>query len=132
MLTIDKTSRKPIYEQIVLGVERQISAGVLKEGDKLPSVRELSVLLDANPNTIQKAFTELDRAGLTVSHPGRGCFVAAGAQDAIRRRGEDRLQQMQKTAISLMEAGWTLQELQAALTQAANIYQRQRKDDTEL
>ncbi len=132
MLTIDKTSRKPIYEQIIEGVERRISAGILHEGDKLPSVRELSVLLDANPNTVQKAFTELDRAGLTISHPGRGCFVASGAQDAIRRRGESRLQQMRETALSLLEAGWTLDELQGALEQAAQQYQNQRKDDIEL
>ena len=59
MIVIDKYSRKPIYEQIIDGIEKQIMSGVMGELDKLPSIRELSVALSINPNTIQKAFLVL-------------------------------------------------------------------------
>lgn len=91
MLNIDKLSRKPIYEQIVDGICKEISTGLMKEGDQLPSVRELSVLLSTNPNTIQKAYIELDRRGIITSAPGRGSFVKQGAEDAIRSFTEDQL-----------------------------------------
>ncbi|MBQ7337558.1 MAG: GntR family transcriptional regulator [Clostridia bacterium] len=118
MPVIDKTSRKPIYEQIVESIEREIAAGLLTEGVKLPSVRELSVLLDANPNTVQKAFTELDRAGLIISHPGRGCFVAKGARAAIRARGQAKLSEITAIARDLLRAGFSAAELQSALDRA--------------
>ena len=123
MPVIDKTSRKPIYEQIVDSIEREISAGLLSEGEKLPSVRELSVMLDANPNTVQKAFGELDRAGLVISQPGRGCFVAPGARRVIRERGEAKLQEIGSIARNLLRAGITPDELHAALDRAIHTYQ---------
>ena len=64
MFVVDVMSRVPVYEQIIKQVEEQVLTGILKEGDKLPSVRSLSVKLSINPNTIQKAYTELDRRQL--------------------------------------------------------------------
>jgi GntR family transcriptional regulator len=130
MLVIDKISRKPIYEQIVDGIEREIAAGLLAENEKLPSVRELSVLLDANPNTIQKAFTELDRAGIVISHPGRGCFVAIGARDAIRARGQAKLEEITTIARDLIRAGFTEQDLHDAISRAFTLENttQERKD----
>ena len=61
MFQIDIMSRIPVYEQIIRQTEKFILIGVLNAGDKLPSVRQLSAELSINPNTIQKAFTELDR-----------------------------------------------------------------------
>jgi GntR family transcriptional regulator len=55
MFVVDVMSRVPVYEQIIKQVEEQVLTGILKEGDKLPSVRSLSVKLSINPNTIQKA-----------------------------------------------------------------------------
>ena len=118
MLVIDKFSRKPIYEQIVESLEREIAAGLLKENEKLPSVRELSVLLDANPNTVQKAFAELDRAGLIVSYPGRGCFVSPGAREAIRERGQAKLSEITAIAADLLRAGFSPDELHDAIDRA--------------
>lgn len=94
MTNIDKLSRKPIYEQIVDGICKEISTGLLKEGDQLPSVRELSVLLSINPNTIQKAYIELDRRGVITSAPGRGSFVKPNAQNAIRSLTEEQLDEL--------------------------------------
>lgn len=74
MFQIDIMSRIPVYEQLIRQTEKFILLGVLKEGDKLPSVRQLSAELSINPNTIQKAFTELDRRGIIFSVNGRGEF----------------------------------------------------------
>ena len=69
MIVVDKLSRTPIYEQLVKEIERQITTEVLPAGAKLPSVRELSVKLCINPNTVQKALAELDSRGIIFSAP---------------------------------------------------------------
>ena len=78
MFVIDVMSRVPVYEQIINQIEEQIMTGILKEGDKMPSVRSLSVKLSTNPNTIQKAYSELDRRQMIVTVPGKGSFEALG------------------------------------------------------
>lgn len=83
MFQIDIMSRIPVYEQLVRQTERFILLGVLKAGDRLPSVRQLSAELSINPNTIQKAFTELDRRGIIFSVNGRGNFVSDKALKAL-------------------------------------------------
>jgi len=75
MFQIDTMSRMPIYEQVVNQLEYFVLNGILKEGEQIPSVRNLSVDLSINPNTIQKAYFELDKRGIIQSVPGRGCFV---------------------------------------------------------
>ncbi len=105
MLVIDKMSRKPIYEQIVEGIEREIVTGLIGEQEQLPSIRELSALLGINPNTIQKAFLDLDRAGVIVSTPGRGCFVAPNAREKIRERLGSKIAEIREMAIELANAG---------------------------
>lgn len=75
MFQIDVLSRTPVYEQIVNQLERLVLGNILPPGCQLPSVRTLSVELAINPNTIQKAYAELERRGLSVSVPGKGSFV---------------------------------------------------------
>ncbi len=105
MLVIDKMSRKPIYEQVVEGIEREIVTGLIGEQEQLPSIRELSALLGINPNTIQKAFLDLDRAGVIVSTPGRGCFVAPDAKEKIRERLSTKISAIKEMAAELAHAG---------------------------
>ena len=75
MFDIDVKSRMPIYEQITENVKRLIMQGVLLPEEKLPSVRSLAQELTINPNTIQKAYRELEREGYIISRPGKGSFV---------------------------------------------------------
>ncbi|CDZ98937.1 HTH-type transcriptional repressor YtrA [Jeotgalicoccus saudimassiliensis] len=75
MFDIDEKSRMPIYEQITENVKRLIMQGVLLPDEKLPSVRSLAQELTINPNTIQKAYRELEREGYLISRPGKGSFV---------------------------------------------------------
>lgn len=76
MFNIDLKSSTPIYEQIVNQVKEAILKGYLKKGDPLPSVRKLSVMLDVNPNTIAKAYRELEQNQVIVTLRGRGTFIA--------------------------------------------------------
>ena len=75
MIHLDHRDSRPIYFQIADAFRRQIEAGVLSPGDKLPSVREPSASLTINPNTIQRAYRELEAQGWIATVPGKGCFV---------------------------------------------------------
>ncbi len=75
-LTIDLKDRRPIYEQLIDQIMDLVLHGVMQAGEQLPSVRSLAGELAINPNTIQKAYAELERRGITYSVPGRGSFVS--------------------------------------------------------
>ena len=86
-VNIDYSSRRPISAQIIDQTVRMITSGVLRPGDWLPSVRQLATELSINPNTIQKAYSEMETRGIIVSVKGRGSFVAedmAGTSGALR------------------------------------------------
>ncbi len=76
MLQLDLKSRKSIYEQVMDQLKEQIMTGRMATGDKLPSVRELSKSITVNPNTVQKAYRELERQGYVYTTSGVGTFVA--------------------------------------------------------
>lgn len=100
MFEIDPMSRTPIYRQLVERVETLILRGILGAGDMLPSTRQLSCTISVNPNTIQKAYSELLTRGIIASSPGRGCFVTENAQSLLtqeRRAGLAELEAMVKT-----------------------------------
>ena len=111
MLTVDKYSTVPIYEQIIDGIEKDVLVGALHEGDAVPSVRELSVTLGINPNTIQKAYVELERRGITVPLPGRGSYIRSGAREAIKREARRKLDSLYECSRELRLAGVELDEL---------------------
>lgn len=75
-LHIDPASGTPIYRQIVEQVRQSVASGVLRAGDRLPSVRDLAIELAVNPNTVAKAYQELERDGVIDTPRGRGSFVA--------------------------------------------------------
>ena len=77
MVHLDYRDAKPIYIQIIDNIRSQIAAGILQPGDKLPSVRELATQLSINPNTIQRAYREMESMGLIQTIPGKGCFVCS-------------------------------------------------------
>ena len=76
MVTLDYRDARPIYAQIYDGIRDQILAGILLPGDKLPSVRELAATLTINPNTIQRAYQQLEADGWISSQAGKGSFVS--------------------------------------------------------
>ena len=82
MITIDYKSRVPIYDQITGGIIRLKTLGVLKGGDKLPSVRALALNLGVNPNTVQKAYAILEADGIIYSVSGKGSFISEDSDAA--------------------------------------------------
>lgn len=75
-LTVNLKDRRPIYEQLIDQIVYMVLHGIMQPGEQLPSVRTLAGELAINPNTIQKAYAELERRGITYSVPGRGSFVS--------------------------------------------------------
>ena len=88
MITINYRDPRPIYEQIQTELRRLMLTGVLPPGSRLPSVRELAGQLAINPNTIQRAYAELEAEGYIYSVAGRGSFVSTGDGEHLRRVAE--------------------------------------------
>lgn len=86
-LFVDTRSGVPIYKQIVRQIEKGIMGGLLKPGDQLPTVREVALELIINPNTVARAYRELEHVGVIESIQGRGTFISS---DLSRPSGEDK------------------------------------------
>ena len=114
MIHINSRDPRPIYEQIKEGLCRLILTGVLAEGERLPSVRELAGKLAINPNTIQRAYREMESEGFIYSMTGKGSFVAP-LQEVDQGRREAKMAEFRSAALELMQLGTTRQELQAVL-----------------
>ena len=116
MIHLDYRDNRPIYSQITDGFREQILSGILQTGDKLPSVRELAGSLAINPNTIQRAYRELEMEGWIASVPGKGCFVC-GIPGATQKQQKKLLNTFDRTAGALLALGLTRQELIRRLEQ---------------
>jgi len=102
---IDPASGTPIYRQLVEQIRQAVASGVLRAGDRLPSVRDLAVELAVNPNTVAKAYRELEQAGVIVTPRGRGSFVAD--RDPVLSEAE-RLRQFTEAADRLVAEAYRL------------------------
>jgi GntR family transcriptional regulator len=74
--SLDMTNGVPIYRQIIVQIENGILSGRMKPGDKLPTIRSLAVALKANPNTIAKAYGELEIRGVLITQVGSGTYIS--------------------------------------------------------
>ena len=86
---IDNASGRPVYQQIIDQVKRDIALGRLALEEKLPTVRQLAAQLAINPNTIAKAYRQLEQEGIIVTKPGTGAFVAnldSSLSKAVKKR----------------------------------------------
>lgn len=110
MLAINYRDARPIYEQIMEELRKMIIAGVFAADEKLPSVRELAQQLAINPNTIQRAYRELESSGYIYSVPGKGNF--AGARHEVDdSRKTALLETLRATVRELRYLGVTEEEL---------------------
>lgn len=116
MIPIDPRDPRPIYLQIKEGLCRLILSGAVKTGERLPSVRELAGQLAINPNTIQRAYRELESDGFIYSVTGKGSFAAALQEvDAGRRSAKEK--EFRVAAQELLRLGTPKDELIAILDQ---------------
>ena len=119
MVNLDYRDARPIYSQIVDGFRDQILGGILQQGDKLPSVRELALQLAINPNTIQRAYRELEMQGWIATVPGKGCFVC-GVPQMTPMEQQPLLVAFDKAASALLALGITKEELIKRLEEGGN------------
>ncbi len=115
MLHLDYRDPRPIYSQIIDRFRSQILAGVLLPGEKLPSVRELAQELSINPNTIQRAYRQLEMEGWIATVPGKGCFVS-GSGAALEQEKQRLLEQLEAAVRELENLGMTRREIADYLT----------------
>ena len=80
MLRLDPSDGAPVYQQIVEAVKQAAASGRLREGDQLPTIREMALRLQVNPNTVAHAYQELEREGVVEARRGAGTFIAARPQ----------------------------------------------------
>ncbi len=105
LISVDMRSRKQLYEQIIDNIKDLILTGEINPDDKLPSVRSLAGELGINPNTIQKAYSELERGGVIMTLPGRGSIVIATPENLRSEKNEHLMEKMTVLAKEARMAG---------------------------
>lgn len=110
MININFRDSRPIYEQVKTTLRKLIVSGAMSPDEKLPSVRELASQLVINPNTIQRAYRELEQEGYIISIPGKGSYANLSAQVDEGRRKE-LLTAMDEIVAELLYLGVTPDEL---------------------
>ena len=117
----DHRDPRPIYAQITDHYRERITLGILRSGERLPSVRELAVELSINPNTIQRAYRQLELEGWIATVPGKGCFVCDN--DLLQEREKNRLlMTFDETTTALLALGATRDELIVRLRKGGNYH----------
>ena len=119
MVQLDYRDSRPIYTQIVDGFREQIIAGVLLPGERMPSVRELACQLTINPNTIQRAYRELEADGWIASVPGKGSFIC-GIPGQDQKESMARLAEFDKLVADLVSLSISREELIQRIQQGGN------------
>ncbi|WP_216828191.1 GntR family transcriptional regulator [Alkalihalobacterium elongatum] len=113
LLRIDPKSNVPLYEQIIMQIKELRAKGIILANEKLPSVRELSSQIVINPNTVSKAYKELERQGIIVTIRGKGTFVAEGENiEASEKEREKMKKSLEQLVIDSVYLGITKEELQ--------------------
>lgn len=116
MIIIDNMDKRPIYEQIVEKIEHLALIGYYKSGEQLPSVKQLACELSLNPNTIQRAYSELERRGTTYSVKGKGSFITTEPEKLSKRRKEQLFEQFIPLVKSMLVIGISKNELITEIT----------------
>ena len=111
MFNLDYQSRLPIYEQIVEQFERYIAYGVLKPKEQVPSIRELAASLGINPNTVKKAYEELEKRGVIVTVSTKGTFVTDNIEEVVKGKIQDKLNVIKENIKELEKLGMTKEEI---------------------
>lgn len=125
VITIDMKGRSPIYEQLKNGIIKLAALGALKPNEQLPPVRQLAKKLAINPNTVQKAYAELERDGIIYSLQGKGSFISEGLEQnsELKRSAQ---QSLKKACESCLMAKMSKQEIIDTVTK---FCEEEWKDD---
>lgn len=119
MIIIDYKDTRPIYEQVVEKFKTMILKGVLKPDEQMPSVRNLAMELSINPNTIQKAYAQLEREGFIYTVKGRGNFIA-GTESLLRERKKNCMEKILALVDEAEEYGINREEIISEIQRAGS------------
>lgn len=111
MFNLDYQSRLPIYEQIVEQFERYIAYGVFKPKEQVPSIRELASALGINPNTVKKAYEELEKRGAIITISTKGTFVTEKVDKVVEEKVEEKIKIIKDTLKELEKLGVTKEDV---------------------
>ena len=114
MILLDYRDKRPIYEQVGEKLERLIVSGGLEPLTKMPSVRSLAMELSVNPNTVQRAYAQLEQDGYLYTVSGRGSFVTAESDWRENKQGKV-LREWKNVTIQAREAGLSMEQLSEQL-----------------
>jgi len=125
-LQVTTSGREPIYQQIVGQIREGVARGKLRPGERLPSVRELSRRLVVNPNTIARAYTELEHDGVLNTRQGSGVFVAEPSNDLTKSARKKKLLGLLDAFLTeAVHLGFTREEVVTTLTGRAKQFEWQ-------
>jgi GntR family transcriptional regulator len=124
---LDSKSGVPVYRQLIDQVLVAIASGTLSSGDQLPTVRQLAVDLSINPNTVVRAYKELEIRGMLTTQQGTGTFITAKKVKSDEAQRQKRLSQMVGEFVARVSAeGYTVDEIQERLSELAGESGRRR------
>jgi len=126
---LDPASGVPTYLQLVQQVEQALRLGYLKPGDQLPKVREVVAALAINPNTVLKAYRELEHKGLAAGRPGRGTFVEASLGEPTLPALTDLRRGLKTWLAKADAAGLDDDGIVALVTSTMRDFRQRRPDD---
>ena len=111
MIVIDYQSRTPIYEQIVLEIERYVVLGIYKPKQQIESIRELATSLGINPNTVKKAYDELERRGTITTISTKGTFISENTNKLLKTKVENKIKLIKNEIKELEKLGVSKEEI---------------------
>ena len=116
LIRVDPRSAEPLFEQIAFAIKSAVARGEAAAGDKLPSVRELARELTINPNTVVRAYEQLERDGVIVRRQGAGCFLTGRGSDLASAERKRQLQDLlRRAATEAFHLGFTADDVRTAL-----------------
>lgn len=115
VITVDTRSRQPVYEQLIDNIRENVLLGNIAPGEQLPSVRSLAGELCINPNTIQRAYNELERMNFLVSVPGRGSFISDDLSELRDSQKKNIMCELEKLLVDSKNAGVKKEEVETLL-----------------
>ncbi len=111
IINLDYQSRTPIYEQIVLEIERYVALGILKPEEQIPPIREMATELGINPNTVKKAYSVLETKGVIVTLSTKGTYIAYDTKKIVDEKINSKLEELKTIIAELEKLGLSKEEI---------------------
>ena len=111
MINLDYQSRTPIYEQIIKQIEKYVSLGVLNPKEQIPSIREMASTLGINPNTVKKAYSELENKGVIQTFSTKGTFISENVDEIRKINIDSKINEIKGIINELEKIGVTKDEI---------------------